>query len=86
VLPADNEWAVQVRQVTKGSPRATRVDVLVEEGRHQRRLTDVTAIIQDARLPPEVRHRAISIFRRLAEAEAKVHGITHATSGLHRCR
>ncbi|MDB5289426.1 MAG: hypothetical protein JWL69_667 [Phycisphaerales bacterium] len=72
-LPA-GEWAVQVAQVRKGSLRAARVDVLAEEGRHDRRLADVRAIIDSSDLPPIVRERATAVFVRLAEAEAKVHG------------
>lgn len=74
-LPA-SEWAIEAGPVLKGSLRATRVEVLVEEGKHQRRLADVTAIIHESKLPNAVRERAVAIFRRLADAEAKVHGTT----------
>ncbi len=74
-VPA-GEWAVQVQTVLKGSLRATRVDVLVDEGRQQRRLGDVIAIIRGAELPALVRQRAIAVFTRLASAEARVHGTT----------
>jgi uncharacterized protein (TIGR00299 family) protein len=74
-LPAE-EWAVQVETVVKGSMRATRVDVLVEEGRHQRRLADIGGIIRGSTLPPAIRQPAIAVFERLAWAEARVHGTT----------
>ncbi|MDB5171277.1 MAG: hypothetical protein JWN51_50 [Phycisphaerales bacterium] len=74
-LPA-GEWAVQIAQVQKGPLRAARVDVLAEEGRHDRRLADVRAIIESSDLPAVVRERAVAVFVRLATAEAKVHGTT----------
>jgi len=44
--------------------------------RHSRRgLTDVLSLIGAAALPDRAAERACAIFRRLAEAEAKVHGI-----------
>ena len=70
------EWAVQVQQVQKASLRATQVEVLFAEGRHNRRLADVRQIIQASDLPEIVRRRAIAVFTRLAGAEAKVHGTT----------
>jgi hypothetical protein len=74
-LPAD-EWAVQVREVQKGALRARRVDVLVEEGRQQRGLREISQIIEASELPQAVRTRALAVFRRLADAEARVHGTT----------
>jgi uncharacterized protein (DUF111 family) len=70
------EWAIEVTPVLKHSLRATRVQVLVEEGKHQRRLADVAAIINGSTLPTVVKERAVAIFARLADAEANVHGTT----------
>ncbi len=72
----DEKWAVQVEQVMKGPLRATRVDVLVEEGKTRRRLGDIVAMIGGSFLPERVRDRAIRVFTRLAQAEAKVHRTT----------
>lgn len=57
---------------------ATRVHVSVDAAtpRKHRHLNHVEKIIDDASLPPHVAERAKSLFRRLAEAEAKVHGTT----------
>ena len=57
---------------------ATDVDVaLVEKDQgHGRHLSDIEAIYRDSDLSAAVRERALAIFTRLAEAEAKVHGTT----------
>ncbi len=43
---------------------------------HHRHLRDITAIIDAAELAPAVTQRSRDIFQKLAEAEAKVHGIS----------
>lgn len=40
-----------------------------------RNLTDIIKIISDSELPQKVKFDAIKVFRRLGEAEAKVHGV-----------
>ncbi|HSU67132.1 MAG TPA: nickel pincer cofactor biosynthesis protein LarC [Tepidisphaeraceae bacterium] len=72
----EGEWAVRVQPVQKGPLRATQVDVLFEEGPSRRRLSDVREIIESSDLPDTVKARSISVFKRLADAEAKVHGTT----------
>ena len=70
------EWAVQVQAVQKCDFRATHVEVLFEEGGHRRGLADVCKIIDESTLVEIVRRRAVAVFTRLANAEAKVHGTT----------
>ncbi|MHB8809309.1 MAG: nickel pincer cofactor biosynthesis protein LarC [Desulfobulbaceae bacterium] len=53
---------------------ATRVRVLVDSPQPPRHLAEIETILNDARLAPPVREKALAIFRRLAEAEAEVHG------------
>ncbi|MBI2206290.1 MAG: nickel pincer cofactor biosynthesis protein LarC [Candidatus Rokubacteria bacterium] len=70
-------WELTRREVTKGAFRATKVDVEIAGTDHPHRtLADVLAIIQGSGLPEPVKERAARIFRRLAEAEARVHGTT----------
>ncbi len=72
------------RGVMKAGFRATKVDVHVEPpgagpGHHhhpERTLAAILGLIEGSRLAPPVRERAARIFRRLAEAEARVHGTT----------
>jgi len=77
------EWAVQVQEVRKGSLRAMKVEVLFAEGRHRRNLADVRKIIESSDLPEIIRTRAVAVFTRLANAEAKVHGATPAEIHFH---
>ena len=55
--------------------RGSRFSVLLDDREQPaRHLADITAIIDDSKLLPRVRERAIAVFRCLAEAEAAVHG------------
>lgn len=69
--------AVEVSAVRRGAFAATRVVVRVEETRQpHRHLRHVEAMLDGADLPEPSRARAKAVFRRLAEAEAAVHGTT----------
>jgi uncharacterized protein (TIGR00299 family) protein len=74
-LPVD-EWSVEARTVMKGPLRATLVDVRAEEGHVHRHLSHIREIIDGSDLPRAVQVRAVAVFTRLADAEAKVHGTT----------
>jgi uncharacterized protein (TIGR00299 family) protein len=43
---------------------------------HGRRAAEILALLESSRLAAEVKERSIALFRRLAEAEAAVHGTT----------
>jgi uncharacterized protein (TIGR00299 family) protein len=61
-----------VRNGLKGS----KLNVMLTQDSHtHRHLTDIEALIEGSTLPPSVRARSISTFRRLARAEGKVHGV-----------
>lgn len=68
-------WDLKVERVRKGSISATSVTVVAEEHHPERRLSDIERIVAASRLPDEVKGKSLDIFRLLAEAEAKVHGI-----------
>jgi uncharacterized protein (TIGR00299 family) protein len=69
--------AVAISMVRRGAFAATRVEVKVETARQpHRHLHHIAAMLEAGELDAEVRARALAVFRRLAEAEAKVHGST----------
>ncbi|NLZ18050.1 MAG: nickel pincer cofactor biosynthesis protein LarC [Desulfobulbaceae bacterium] len=53
---------------------AVRVDIQCAEGHHHRGLKEITVILEQAQLAPEVRNGALRVFSKLAQAEAAVHG------------
>ncbi len=68
---------VEVGEARRGPLAAVRVEVVVDESAQpHRHLAQVEAILGRADLPAGVRDRASATFRRLAEAEAAVHGTT----------
>ena len=73
-------YRLERREVMKAGFRATKVDVHVHEGvdahHPERTLAAILALIEDSRLSAPVKDHAARIFRRLAEAEARVHGTT----------
>jgi uncharacterized protein (TIGR00299 family) protein len=66
---------LEVDKVRKGGFAATQVRVEVPEESTHRFLPDVEAILQRGGLTERQRDLALRIFRRLAEAEATVHGM-----------
>jgi len=69
-------WRLSAREVRRGAFRATKVDVEVDSGAHHehRHLGDIVRILDASGLAPAVVEGATRVFRRLAEAEARVHG------------
>ncbi len=70
-------YRLERHEVMKAGFRATKVDVVVD--RHEaghRGLREIVVILENSRLAPAVRDKAAAVFRRLAEAEARVHGTT----------
>jgi uncharacterized protein (TIGR00299 family) protein len=74
---------VSVGRARRGALEATRVEVRAGGRQPHRHLRHIEAILDGADLPPAVRDRARAVFRRLAEAEAEVHGTTVETVHFH---
>jgi pyridinium-3,5-bisthiocarboxylic acid mononucleotide nickel chelatase len=70
-LPA---WELHLRRVTSGGIAALRAEVVVGDHEPHRSYRDVREVIESADLNAGVKERALHVFARLAEAEAKVHG------------
>src|SRR5215210_1230361 len=69
-------YEVEFETVDRSGISATRAVVrLTREERHQRHLSDIQTIIQGSRLGEGIKDRALKIFTRLAEAEARVHDV-----------
>jgi uncharacterized protein (TIGR00299 family) protein len=66
---------LQVEKVRKGGFAATQVWVQAPEETEHRYLPDVEAILARGSLSPSQRELALRIFRKLAQAEATVHGM-----------
>jgi uncharacterized protein (TIGR00299 family) protein len=67
--------SVKVEKITKGGFAATAVQIEAPHEHKHRHLHHVEEIVQRGRLTPRQRDLALRIFRRLAEAEATVHGL-----------
>jgi uncharacterized protein (TIGR00299 family) protein len=66
---------VEIEKVRKGGFAATYVHVEAEEEKSHRFLPEVEEILHRGKLTARQRELALKIFRRLAEAEAAVHGM-----------
>ena len=72
---------MNVERVKRNGFTATRVEIVAPEEETHRYLADVEEIIARGDLTDRQRQRASAIFRRLAQAEANVHG--HAIDKVH---
>ncbi|MGI9953392.1 nickel pincer cofactor biosynthesis protein LarC [Moorellaceae bacterium AZ2] len=72
-LPLEG-WQLKVRRVQQHGLAGTDVEVEVKGPQPERHLADVVEIINSSSLPPAVQEKAITVFRHLATAEARVHG------------
>ncbi|HWW74110.1 MAG TPA: LarC family nickel insertion protein, partial [Pyrinomonadaceae bacterium] len=69
-------YEIDFEKVDRSGITATRAVVrLTREEHHHRHLSDIRKIIEGSRLDDSVKERALKIFGRLAEAEARVHDV-----------
>ncbi len=66
---------LQIKKTKKHGIKGTYFDVMVKGSRNHRNLAEILRIINKSRLSKPVRKLSSEIFRQLAEAESKVHGI-----------
>ena len=71
-------YELKIERVTRGGIAATDVDVALAEHEqgHGRHLSDIAALLEYSTLPGTVRQKALTVFTRLADAEAAIHGTT----------
>jgi len=69
-------WRLEVREARRAGLRAKQVEVVVEAHEHAHRgLAAILALLDASGLRPAIRETSAALFRRLAEAEAAVHGV-----------
>ncbi|HKB02976.1 MAG TPA: nickel pincer cofactor biosynthesis protein LarC [Gemmataceae bacterium] len=66
---------LEIERVKRNGIAATYVNVIAPDQEEYRFLPDVEAILAKGKLTPRQRDRALAIFRKLASAEAAVHGM-----------
>ncbi len=70
-------YELSSKKVTRSGIAATKVDVIIDQkGQTARHLSDILKIIDGSALSATVKEKSGRIFKRLAEAEAKVHATT----------
>jgi uncharacterized protein (TIGR00299 family) protein len=78
-------YRLRAGKTRRASLAATQVTVELKKDQHHphRRLNDILAVIEQSDLPAGDKEKGASVFRRLAEAEARVHGTTLDSVVLH---
>lgn len=66
-------WTLDVHPVQRGGIAALKVDVRAEETAVVRTAGHIRAMVEEARLPPRIRERALATFTALAEVEGRLH-------------
>ncbi|MEO7424627.1 MAG: nickel pincer cofactor biosynthesis protein LarC [Fibrobacteria bacterium] len=65
-----------IARVSKHGIMATRFRVKAPDEHAHRNLSDITAIIARSGVPAQAKESALAVFARLAEAEARIHGVS----------
>jgi uncharacterized protein (TIGR00299 family) protein len=72
---------ISFRPVRRGGLAAVAAEVTAPASQPERRLPDILEVLAGAEVEPAARERAAGVFQRLADAEARVHGV--ATDEIH---
>jgi uncharacterized protein (TIGR00299 family) protein len=73
MLPVSG-FDLSAETVTRNGIRAKSVEVIVKDDAASRNYKDITAIIENSPLSPRVKQTSLSIFEKIACAEARIHG------------
>ncbi|HXC78197.1 MAG TPA: nickel pincer cofactor biosynthesis protein LarC [Candidatus Acidoferrum sp.] len=77
-----DEVNVEVRRETRGHVAGTRVQVDTRE-RAERTVPLLRGLLEDADVPDGVKRQALTAINRLAEVEARIHGVSEGNLHLH---
>jgi len=70
-------FKLQVKTVSEHGFEGKQLAVKIKHSHHHHRhLDDILSLIRKSKLPPRVKDMSMEVFRRLAAAEARVHGTT----------
>ena len=69
-----NNLKLELNEVHRAGIRALHFNPVIAEQHHHRHLSDIIEIITKSSIGEKPKNTAVSIFKRLADAEAKVHG------------
>jgi len=78
-----NGYSVESEPAQRGGVKGTLVTVRAQESSGHRHLQDIQSLLEQSRLPKSVKGKAVQVFRRLAHAEAKIHGVPVEEVELH---
>ena len=75
-LALGNEFELLIEKSERYGLTGTKCTVITHEQHHHRHLGDIDVVIDSSKLDDEIKKCAKAIFRRVAKAEARVHGMT----------
>ncbi|MBU0672832.1 MAG: nickel pincer cofactor biosynthesis protein LarC [Candidatus Margulisbacteria bacterium] len=68
------DWKLDIKKIKRSQLRGTHLEVKTKPEHHHRHLKDILKIIRKSKLSKDVKQLSSRIFKKLAQAEAKVHG------------
>jgi len=73
---AIDRYEIRITKDQRRGIQGTRVDVVVsdQESLHHRTFADISKLIEDSALSGNVKTISLAVFRKIADAEAKIHG------------
>ena len=68
-------YSLKVSKVKRKGIKGTKVDVIVDKKKHlhHTHYKDIKRLIERSKLPEKIKEDSLSIFKNIAEAEAKIH-------------
>ncbi len=78
-------YSLNIETVKRAGLSATKVDVVLRQGKGNkgRKFKDIQKIVKNSSLSKDIKQNGLAIFKRLFEAEAKVHGEKYDRIHLH---